>query len=189
MTSNVIQNSLVEPSQGKKHFPLPETNLAKILSGSEYRAKFHANLKTWNPMIAFLYRIGVLPLFGISKTVMLLITKGCKSGKVRYTPIGYFTIGGEKYLISAWGRGTGWYRNLTANPKQVAIQIGLKKQAVLPQELTDPMEIQRTLEKLISESPNIAKYLFGWNTGVDQLDKSDFSQIIQRVLLIRFTPK
>lgn len=189
MTSNVIQNNLVEPSQVKKQFPQPETNLAKILSGSDYRTKFHANLKTWNPVIAFLYRMGILPLLGMSKTVMLLITRGCKSGKIRYTPIGYFTIGGKKYLISAWGRGTGWYRNLTASPQQVAIQIGLKKQSVIPQELTEPTEIRRTLEELISESPDVAKYLFGWDPGVDELDKSDFSQMIERVMLIRFIPK
>ncbi len=45
------------------------------------------------------------------------------------------------------------------------------------------------LEKRISESPDIAKYLFGWDPETDQPDRSDFSQIIERVLLIRIIPK
>ena len=178
-----------KPETVYRVFPLPDTNLAKILSGSEYRQKFHANLKTWNPVIVFLYRIGLLPLLGISKTVMLLITKGCKSGKTRYTPIGYFTIGGEKYLFSAWGRKTGWYRNLTANPGAVTILIGIKKHSVRPVEITVPDIINQTLEKLIIESPEVAKYLFGWDPQTDQISQSDFSPIIERVLIMKFLPQ
>ncbi len=126
MTTNPSMVIQANSEAIKRVFPLPDTNLAKILNGNEYRKNFHANLKTWNPMIVFLYRLGLLPLLGMSRTVMFLITKGCKSGKTRYTPIGYFTIAGETYLFSAWGRGTGWYRNVTANPEAVAIQIGLR---------------------------------------------------------------
>jgi deazaflavin-dependent oxidoreductase (nitroreductase family) len=130
--------------------------------------------------------MGLLSLFGINRTVMLLITRGCKTGKIRYTPIGYFDISGKRYLISAWGKNTGWFRNLTANPKEVWIQIGLKRQPVKPVLLQDKGEMLSVLEALILESPDTARYLFGWDPEVDRFSNADFSPILELVLFIRF---
>ena len=97
--------------------PDKETNLDKIHPDQQYRLSFHGQLKRYNPLVVGLYRAGLLPLFGDSRTVMLRTTRGKKSGKLRTTPIGYFRIGGALYLFSAWGKGTSWYKNMLANPK------------------------------------------------------------------------
>jgi len=169
-----------------RQFPTPDTNLGRLLSDPEFKRTFHAQLKIWNPFVVAFYRAGLLPLFGASRTVMLLTTKGCKSGKARRSPVGYFRIGGGIYLFSGWGKRSSWYKNLCANPDAVTVQIGLRRLSVRPQVLEDPAEIQRTLEQFIRESPAAARYLFGWQPGVDSLACADFSPIINNVLIVRF---
>jgi len=170
-------------------FPTQGTNLYKILHDPQHRQKFHAQLKRYNPMIVGLYRLGLLPLFGASRTVMLLTTRGCKSGKIRRTPIGYFRIGGVVHLFSAWGKRTGWYANLTAYPEAVRIQVGLRERAVEAHILQDPWEKRRTLEQFLRESPAEAKYLFGWDPVSDKIETSDFSEVFEQVLMVRFVEK
>lgn len=170
-------------------FPRPETTLYKILHDPQHREKFHAQLKRYNPMVVGLYRIGLLPLFGVSRTVMLLTTRGCKSGIIRRTPIGYFRIGGVVHLFSAWGKRTGWYANLTAHPEAVRIQIGRRERAVEAHILQDPGEQRLTLEQFLRESPAEAKYLFGWDPVSDKIETSDFSEVYERVLMVQFVEK
>lgn len=173
----------------EKIFPTPETNLYKVLNDPQYRRSFHGQLKRFNPFIVAFYRIGLLPLFGVSKTVMLLTTRGRKSGKMRSTPIGYFRIGGEVYLLSAWGKGTGWYQNLKANPEEVWIQIGLRKRAVHAEMVENPADVSLLLERFMQELPEQAHNIFGWVPGIDRMQNADCSQVIQRVLFIRFCEK
>jgi hypothetical protein len=73
-----------------RSFPTPETRLFKILNDEEFKHSFLTNLKIYNPLIVALYRSGILPLCGWSRTVMLLMTTGRKSGKPCDTPIGFF---------------------------------------------------------------------------------------------------
>ncbi len=167
-------------------FPIEGTNLARILSDPQYRQSFHAQLKRYNSLVAALYKIGLLPMFGASRTVMLLTTRGRKSGKLRSTPIGYWRIGGDIYLFSAWGRATNWYKNMVACPEDVWIQIGMRRWAAQPFDLKDPDEIMRTIAQFVTESPAQARYLFGWEPGSDRLDQADFSPITNRVLVVRF---
>lgn len=186
--SEVKTLSKIDLAAGKC-FPTPDTNLYKILHDAQHRQKFHAQLKRYNPMVVGLYRIGLMPLFGVSRTVMLLTTHGCKSGKIRRTPIGYFRIGGVVHLFSAWGKRTGWYANLIAHPETVSIQIGLRERAVEAYILQDPSEKRLTLEQFLRESPAQAKYLFGWEPDHDKMETSDFSEVYERVLMVRFVEK
>lgn len=184
----MMETTLTNPSAGPtRTFPAPGTGIARLLTDPQYRRTFHAQLKTYNPWMVALYRAGLLPLFGVSRTVMLLITRGKKSGKLRYTPIGYFRIGGAIHLFSAWGKDASWYKNWKANPQDVWIQIGLRRRPVEAQALEDPAEIRRTLEQFIHESPPQAKYVLGWEAGVDDIDRADFSPFLDRVLIVRFT--
>lgn len=169
-----------------RKFPLEGTNLHKVLFDPEHRQSFHARLKTYNPLIVLLYQTGVLPLFGAGRTVMLLTTRGRKTGKLRSIPIGYFRIGGVIHLFSAWGKSANWYKNILANPRDVWIQIGLHRFPVEAQTLQDPAEIWRTIEQFLTESPAQAHYLFGWEPSRDRRDRADFSDVMQRVSIVRF---
>jgi deazaflavin-dependent oxidoreductase (nitroreductase family) len=182
-------NQVIEQDSAQdnlRKFPLEGTNLHKILSDPQHRQTFHAQLKRYNPLMVSLYKIGILPLFGMSRNVMLLTTRGRKSGKMRSTPIGYFRIGGVIHLFSAWGKGTSWYKNLTACPDDISIQIGLRKFRAAAKALEDPAEILRTIQQFLVESPAQAQYLFGWDPARDRMECADFSEVIQRVLIVRF---
>ncbi len=180
----------VNPDQREaRKFPLEGTNLHRVLFDPQHRQSFHAQLKQYNPLVVGLYRMGLLPLFGASRTVMLLTTRGRKSGKLRSTPIGYFRIGGVIHLFSAWGKGASWYKNMIANPRDVWIQIGLRRVLVQTQTLEEPAEICRTIEQFLTESPAQAHYLFGWEPGRDRMERADFSEVIGRVLIVRFFEK
>jgi deazaflavin-dependent oxidoreductase (nitroreductase family) len=178
------------PAQSQPRvFPIPGTNLGRVLSEPEFRRAFHDKLKKYNPVIVALYRIGVLPLFGAARSIMILTTKGRKSGKSRQVPVGYFRIGGVSHLFSAWGKKANWYKNLTANPENVTIRIGWKKLPVRAWVLENPVEIQRTLEQFVTESPQQAHSLFGWDPAQDRIETADFSAIIDKVLVVRFEEK
>ena len=185
----MIEQSPTQVQPTARAFPIAGTNLARILSDPQYRKSFHAQLKRYNPLMVGLYKIGLLPLFGLSRTVMLLTTRGRKSGKLRSTPIGYFRIGGVIHLFSAWGKGTSWYKNMTANPNAIWIQIGLHKRPVHAQVLEEPGEIERTVAQFVAESPAQAHDLFGWEPDRDRIEAADFSAVINRVLIVRFIDK
>ncbi len=169
-----------------RKFPLEGTHLYNVLFDPEHRQTFRGQLKTYNPLIVLLYRIGLLPLLGASRTVMLLTTRGGKSGKLRSTPIGYFRIGGVIHLFSAWGKSASWYKNMASNPRDVWIQIGLRRFPVQAQIVEEPTELWRTLGQFLTESPAQAHYLFGWEPGRDRMNSADFSEVIQRVSIVRF---
>jgi deazaflavin-dependent oxidoreductase (nitroreductase family) len=166
-------------------FPTENTNLGRLLSDSKYRSLFHARLKKYNPFVVALYKSGLLPLLGVGRSVMLLTTRGRKTGKTRITPIGYFYIGGVVHVFSAWGKQAQWYKNLIANPDQVTIQIGFNQKVVRPQVLEDHAEILCTLELFIAESPAQAKYLLGWDPEHDRIEAADFANIVNDVLIVR----
>ncbi len=69
-----------------RKFPLEGTNLHRILFDPQHQKAFHAQLKMYNPLVVSLYRIDLLPLFGASRTVMLLTTRGRKSGNYAARP-------------------------------------------------------------------------------------------------------
>ncbi len=172
-----------------RKYPLDGTNLYKVLFDPHHRQSFHAQLKTYNPLVVYIYRIGLLPLLGVSRNVMLLTTRGRKSGKLRTTPIGYYRIGGAIHLFSAWGKEASWYKNMLANPTDVWIQIGWHRFPVQAQILEALPEVWLTMEKFLNESPVQAHYLFGWEPGRDRIEKVDFSEVLQRVMIIRFIEK
>ncbi len=120
---------------------------------------------------------------------MLLTTRSRKSGKLRSTPIGYFRIGVVIHLFSAWGKEASWYKNTIANPRDVWIQIGLRRFPVQAQALEEPVDIRRTIGQFVTESSAETQSLFGWEPGRDRIGSADFSEVIQRVSIVRFIEK
>jgi deazaflavin-dependent oxidoreductase (nitroreductase family) len=65
------------------------------------------------PRIA--YAVGFGPLIG--HRILLLTTRGRKSGKVRITPLQYEQVEGIIFVAAARGEHTDWYQNLCADPE------------------------------------------------------------------------
>lgn len=68
--------------------------------------------------------------------ILILTTKGRKSGKIMSHPLGYFERDGG-YLIVASNNGQSanpsWYYNIKGNPENVAIEVMDKKMKVKPE--------------------------------------------------------
>lgn len=83
---------------------------------------------------------GLLPALHL----MVLTTRGRKSGLPRHTAIEFRRHGRKIYIISGWGTRPDWYQNLVTNP-QVTAQIGRRAVPARAQVVTDPAEALRAL--------------------------------------------
>jgi deazaflavin-dependent oxidoreductase (nitroreductase family) len=176
----------VGAGQARRAFPAPGSRMYDLLNNPEYKASFHAGLQKSNWIMVALYRLGVLPLFGLSRQIMLLSTQGRKTHKMRHFPVGYYRIEGVITLFSGWGKGANWYKNMQANPGEVYVQIGLRRRRARAEVASDPLEVCRALEWLVTHNPQGAKTLMGWDPAHDRLDMADFSPMAEKVLMVRF---
>jgi len=92
--------------------------------------------------------------------VLILTTKGRKSGKMLSNPLGYFERDGG-YIIVASNSGNdkhpSWYYNIKGNPNDVMIQVKDKKMKVRPEILLG--EARRPLyDWIVSIAPNYGEY-------------------------------
>ena len=92
--------------------------------------------------------------------VLILTTKGRKSGKILSAPLGYFERDGG-YLIVASNNGASnspsWYHNIKANPDDVNIQVKDKKMKVAPEIILGAAR-RPLYDWIVSTSPNYGEY-------------------------------
>lgn len=86
----------------------------------------------------FLYRLTNGKLGGDMRgfKVLILTTKGRKSGKIVSSPLGYFERDGGYIIVASNGgqdKNPSWYYNIKGNPEDVAIQVNDKKMKVKPE--------------------------------------------------------
>lgn len=89
------------------------------------------------------YRLGLGDLLNTIH-LMVLTTRGRKSGQVRHTTVEYRKHGSKIYLVSAWGDKPDWYQNLLADPL-ATVQLGRKTYTALADPVTDQAEVLRAL--------------------------------------------
>lgn len=89
------------------------------------------------------YRLGLGSLLDMI-FVMVLVSRGRKSGKPRYTPIEYRRHGSKIYVVSAWGSRPQWYQNIMANPV-VTVQLGRRAYDANARVVDNPAEALRAL--------------------------------------------
>ncbi len=184
-----IDATTLSSATAARVFPAEGTTLARVLHDAEFRKAFHTRLKSSNRFMVALYRIGLLPLFGLGRSIMLLGTQGRVSGTRRDFPVGYIRIGKDLMLLSAWGKNANWYKNILAHPDKVTVQIGLRRIPVRAQVVDDPAEVRSLMLRFVRESPVGAKQVLGWDAAHDCPESADFSPIAQQVLVVRFVAK
>jgi deazaflavin-dependent oxidoreductase (nitroreductase family) len=189
MNNNLVPSNEATASTFRRAFPISGTPLANVIGSPAQRESFHKRLHAMNKYVVALYRLGLLPLFGVGKTTMLLTTRGRKSQQLRHFPVGYFRIAGQIHLLSGWGKEANWYKNMMATPEDIWLQVGFRRFAVQAKVLEDSVEIRQTIESLVRESPVDAQRLFGWDAQQDSLETADFSAMIEKVLFVKFTER
>ena len=92
--------------------------------------------------------------------VLILTTKGRKSGKILSTPLGYFERDGGYIIVASNNGGANnpsWYYNIKGNPDDVLIQVKDKKMKVKPEIILG--ELRKPLYAwIVSLAPNYGDY-------------------------------
>lgn len=92
--------------------------------------------------------------------VLILTTKGRKSGKTLHTPLGYFERDSGYYIVASNAgsdKNPAWFYNIKGNPGDVSIQVNDRKMKVKPEIILGGQ--RRTLyDWIASIAPNYAEY-------------------------------
>ncbi|RIQ18842.1 nitroreductase family deazaflavin-dependent oxidoreductase [Jiangella rhizosphaerae] len=93
--------------------------------------------------------------------VLVLHTAGRRSGQPYLTPIAWYPDGDGARLVVASGGGSAdpnWYRNLTAHPDRVSVELpGERPRPVTPHTL-DGAERDDAWQRIVAANPRFAKY-------------------------------
>ena len=87
--------------------------------------------------------------------LMILRTRGRKSGEMRDAPLGYTIVGDHVYCIAGFGRPAHWFQNVLADP-HVEVILPSRAFSGMAEEVTDPAERRRVLAPLLRSMGVIA---------------------------------
>jgi deazaflavin-dependent oxidoreductase (nitroreductase family) len=122
------------------------------------------------------YRLGLGPIIG--RKVLLLTTKGRKSGLHRVTPLQYEEINGDFYLGSARGQKADWFRNIVAHP-MVEVRVGSRHFRGHAEQVTDPERIADFLQVRLNNNP---KFVGAIMRAAGYSGKPDREQLLSYVM-------
>jgi deazaflavin-dependent oxidoreductase (nitroreductase family) len=148
------------------------------------KKRYLRSFKIFNFFIIPLYKLRVLPLFGIGRRLLILTTIGRKSGKNRNNPLEYFRINNEIHIFSGFGNKSDWFRNIKANPNSVYVQVGFKK-FLAKIEHIEGSEVDAIFKLLARDHPKYFKAGFGWDPDNDNHETADFSSLQNLVKVIK----
>jgi deazaflavin-dependent oxidoreductase (nitroreductase family) len=112
--------------------------------------RFLWKLIRFGPQLA--YAIGLGPLFG--RVILLLSTKGRRTGKPQTTPLTYEERDGAILIASARGGSADWLQNIQANPS-VRVRVGKRSFEALAKPIVDPNQIADYLERQMARNPRL----------------------------------
>lgn len=111
--------------------------------------------KSPSPPNTKILRLYQTPLaFLLGRFILLLTTRGRKSGLPRVTPLQYEIIDGDYCLGSARGVQADWVRNILAHP-EVELQVRRTKIRGIADVITDPLQIADFLELRLKRHPTM----------------------------------
>jgi deazaflavin-dependent oxidoreductase (nitroreductase family) len=93
--------------------------------------------------------------------VLLLTTRGRKTGKPHTTPVAWFPAEGDTLLVVASAAGSAdnpnWYYNIAVHPDRLTIELLDRTMSVAARQLAGP-ERQTAWERIIATQPRYADY-------------------------------
>jgi deazaflavin-dependent oxidoreductase (nitroreductase family) len=181
------QTTTEQGTEGPRTFPLPGTTYYNMFYNPEAKKKFYNSFRFANKLFAPLYKMRLLPLIGFGKLIIVLTTRGRKSGKLRDTPIGYFLYDGAIHVISGWGKEANWYKNILAHPDDVYLQLGFRRfhaRATLVEDRETLQQMMKWLVKHHTSGPE--GKAMGWDPKRDDPETADFSGMFQMMIIVRF---
>lgn len=124
--------------------------------------------------------------FGPFRIVLLLTTRGRKSGQPRLTPLQYEEVDGLYYIASARGAEADWYKNILADPR-VHVRLREREFEAVAEPVTDPVRIADFLELRLRRHPVMLRLIMCLFEGLplrfNRLDLEKFSRHKVMVIL------
>jgi deazaflavin-dependent oxidoreductase (nitroreductase family) len=102
--------------------------------------------------------------------LMILRTRGRKSGEMRDAPLGYTIVGDHVYCLAGFGPRTHWYQNILADP-QVEVILPSRAFSGVAEEVTEADERRRVLAPLLRSMGVIAGMMGLGNPWRDSPDE------------------
>jgi deazaflavin-dependent oxidoreductase (nitroreductase family) len=134
-----------------------------------------------------LYRVGLGDLVNAAR-ILVLTTRGRKSGLSRHTPIEYRQHGSKIYLISAWGNRPHWYQNILSNGT-VTVQQGRKQFSARAGIVTNSGEALRVLHLFRRTAPVIYDALLSRMSDRGDIAPRTLPEITDQITIVRLTPE
>lgn len=131
-----------------------------------------------------LYRLGFGPLLHRLFRMLVLTTRGRKSGLPRHTMLEHTWHNGRAYIAPGWGDRTLWYRNILVDAR-ATVQRGGAAYGAVAVRVTDNAELGDLYRVTSGKSPVWKQYLTSWgieDTLEDYLAKKD------RLVVLRLDP-
>jgi deazaflavin-dependent oxidoreductase (nitroreductase family) len=112
------------------------------------RAKPFLRLMLKLPVV--LYR-GPLAELMRSRCVLLLTTRGRRTGVPRTTAVSFMPVGDHLVVFSGWGVGSNWYRNIRADPR-VEVTVGRRRMPATARLVEDPEQRRELMRQMAARS-------------------------------------
>ncbi|MDG4859365.1 nitroreductase/quinone reductase family protein [Streptomyces sp. T-3] len=94
--------------------------------------------------------------------LLLLTTKGARSGRARTTPLVYLPGADGQLVVFALNGGAptapAWYHNLRAHPGELTVEVGGDSYRVRPVEIEDGEEYEELWQRQIGIEPKFAEF-------------------------------
>lgn len=134
----------------------------------------------------FIYRLGLGSLLRWMP-LMVLGTRGRKTGLDRYLVLEWRRHGRRYYVVSIWGKQPGWVHNLVANPI-VTMQIGQRILRARASLVTDRDEAAKALYMFRKNSP-LYENVFSSMSSVEKINFLTVGQVASQFTIVRFDPE
>jgi deazaflavin-dependent oxidoreductase (nitroreductase family) len=133
-----------------------------------------------------MFRLGMGPFIGNPLTgyIMVLKTRGRKSGRIRFSPVNYAIHNGSVYCLAGWGKTTDWYRNLSATP-QVELILPAGAYSGTAETVADPAE-KRIIIRQVLKNGGFAGFFEGYNPYT--ISDEQLTVKTEEAVLVRIRP-
>jgi deazaflavin-dependent oxidoreductase (nitroreductase family) len=115
--------------------------------------------------------------------LLVLTTRGRKTGEARHTVLEYRRHGSKLYVVSAWGKRPNWLNNLLNEP-HVTVQIGQQEIAAKASLVTDSAEALRALYMFQRTGP-VYEAIIANMSKSDSLDLRSLKKVAGDFTVIR----
>ena len=130
------------------------------------------------------HRLGLGPLLRRFFRVLVLTTRGRKSGRPRHTMLEHTWHNGRAYIAPGWGERTLWYQNILADPR-VTVQRSASPYGAVAVRVTEDSELAELYRAMAGKSPVWKEYLDSWGIQ-DTLE--DYLAKKERLVVLRLDP-